>query len=143
MIMKTISKVLMICLLFAANAGFVLSQNIDKPQGRYIIVEAPDQIFSEVDGNFEVRNFLVYGFSEETSSKPFHENINEMQGIVKFSIASRSEAVQGARRCTAIMTSDKYQETFRKVLLMLEVQTVVVGNDHYTVDEFYQIIKQK
>ena len=121
----------------------VYSQEKQITEGRYISIENPSAWFKEVNGNIEVRDFLLYHINDDESSKPIFMEVNDLSNVVKFSISSSSEAIARTRRCTVIMNKDDYANTFYKVLRKMQVETVFIGGNATSVEDYFKIINEQ
>ncbi|HQP05004.1 MAG TPA: hypothetical protein PLP11_10415 [Bacteroidales bacterium] len=140
--MKEFSKIGVFCIILTLMVQHAFSQENTLPEGRYIVITNSATWFNEVNGYIEVRDFLLYNVDDDESSKPLFTEINEMSNIVKFSIGSSSEKIERTRRCTVIMNSDDYRNTFYKVLRKMQVKTVFVDGTAMSVEDFFMLINE-
>lgn len=131
----------LICILITMviSQGLTAQQLVSGETKRYIVIENSDEYFKEANGQIEIRDFLVYNIPDGESSKPYHIEINELTNVIKFGISSKAETVSNTRRCTLIMNSINYIDTYRKVLSKLGVEVIFLSGERLHVDEFYQM----
>lgn len=126
-------------LFFAGNAN---AQQYDYDiTGKYIVAKAPGDFFKRTGDTVEVEKFYLCNIAEKESSKPFHVNINALENVIRFGIASSSEEFSEQRRCYVIMKASNYEETFYKVLKKLDVAKVVYMEEPITIAEYIEKLK--
>jgi len=138
--MKELFRISVICFILTFSLQSAFAQENTLPKGRYVVVENHETYFSEVNGNIEIRDFLLYNVNDDESSKPVFIDVNELSNVVKFSISSSSENIAGTRRCTVIMNKPDYRNTFYKVLRKMQVESVVLEGVTVSIENFYKFI---
>ncbi|MEA3448634.1 MAG: hypothetical protein U9Q98_09355 [Bacteroidota bacterium] len=114
------------------DEGFIIS--VDDVKG--IFVEKDDDVMM-------IETFYLENFPEETSSKPLHGKINQIDGVVKFGIASGSEKYNNQRRCYLSLRKSNYTKTFKKVLNAIPVTTIIENGENISIDECIEKINRK
>ncbi len=114
------------------DEGFIIS--VDDVTG--LFVEKDDDVMM-------IETFYLENFPEEKSSKPLHEKINQMDGVVKFGIASGSEEYNNQRRCYLKLKKTDYTDSFKKVLTTIPVKYIVENGEQLSIDECIEKINRK
>ncbi len=135
-----ISIVLAICLITNVSVfSQVATDNTIK--GRYLIIEDTQTFFSNQENTMVCESFVLFNILEDESSKPAHVGVTELSDVIKFSIKSNSEKYENQRFCRLVMKAENYKNTFRKVLIKMDVKNILYQGELITVDEFYLLTK--
>lgn len=135
-----ISFVIAICLITNVSVfSQVATDNTIK--GKYLIIEDTQTFFSHHENTMVCESFVLYNILEDESSKPAHVGVTELPNVIKFSIKSNSEKYENQRSCRLVMKTDNYKETFRRVLIKMDVKNILYKGELITVDEFYLLTK--
>lgn len=135
-----ISLVIAICLITNVSVFSQVATDNDI-KGRYLIIEDTQTFFTQQENTMVCESFVLYNILEDESSKPVHVGVTETTNVIKFSIKSNSEKYENQRSCRLVMKVDNYKETFRKVLIKMEVKNILYMGELITVDEFYLLTK--
>lgn len=130
-----IVALLMICICSLSLNAQQLNENnsdrfveINDINSFFVIDESKDIVIC----NFELSNIL-----EGESSKPVFVAVNELSGVVDFSIKSGSERFENQRSCVLKMKSQNYISTFRIVLDRMDVKFIRSNGNLISVNEFF------
>lgn len=105
---------------------------------RYIEINDIDSFFNiDESADLVVCSFELVNIFEEESSKPVFAAVNDINGVVDFSIKSRSERYVNQRSCFLKMRSQNYLSTFRIVLDRMEVNFITYKGNLISVNDFY------
>jgi hypothetical protein len=121
---------------------YVTAQSNEITQ-RYISIETE---LSEFFKDHESLNSVVYcnfeliNIYENESSKPAFVNVNDISGVVKFSIKSKSEKYENRRACFLQLSNSSYLYTFMLVLEKMEVKYILFKGDFIKIDDFFKNI---
>ncbi len=122
---------------FNAKAQQITDNTIN---GRYIIIDDFSSFFKEKENN-KICYMTIYNILDNESSKPLHIAANELKNVIKFSIKSHSEIYENQRNSKLVINSKNYIETFRTVLIKLDIKYILFNNELLNVDEFYSLVK--
>lgn len=132
---------LSIMLLTIVSVACVVAQEKDYDvDGRFILVENPEQLFEEKEDCLEIAEFYIQNFKEEDSSKPVHLSVNQLEGVVQFGIASGSERFYMQRRCYIHLAKENYKHTFYEAILEMGVEAIIVNDEVMTPSSFYNYL---
>lgn len=139
--MKTIIKgvSLLFAILISFNIAYAQEKDITE---RYIIIDNIDTFFEF--GHDEVSNmvsFELFNIYENESSKPVFVGVNELKNIIKFTIKSSSENFENQRTCFLKIRENCYIDTFRQVLIKMNVKYIKSENKFIEIDKFFSEIK--
>jgi hypothetical protein len=109
--------------------------------GRYIKIDNFSLFFKEADGNMTTDEFQLYNIMEDESSKPVHVGVYEVINVVKFSIESGSTTYENQRRCKLTIKKDSYIDTFKRVLIKMNVKYVLCNGSFLSLEDFFNSIK--
>lgn len=127
--------ILMICI---SSLNLSAQQNKDFTKDRFIEINDINSFFvldeakDIVACNFELVNIL-----EAESSKPVFVAVNELTGVVDFSIKSGSERFENQRACVLKLKSQNYVSTFRIVLDRMDVKYILFNGNMISVNDFF------
>lgn len=141
--MKKLVFLIVIMMGFGLISVPLSSQNkID--EGFIINVEDVTDFFVQKDDDvMMIERFYLENFPEGKSSKPLHEKINQMDGVVKFGIASGSEEYNNQRRCYLTLQKANYTDSFKKVLTAIPVKYIVENGEQLSIEECIEKINRK
>lgn len=141
--MKNLVSLAAIAIAFLCIAGSLNAQESSVfPNERYISIEDISTFFAadESDSNNILCSFDLYNILENESSKPVFVEVNELNGVVKFSIKANSEKFENRRSCVLKMKSQNYLSTFRLVLDRMKVEKVLYKGEFLPVNDFFDKI---
>ncbi|MDA3910093.1 MAG: hypothetical protein PF448_01885 [Bacteroidales bacterium] len=132
--------ILSLILTVVVSATYVFSQdNSERSTDRFILVDDLSTFFMEKENCIEINPFYIQNFDENESSKPVHLAVNAIKDVIKFGIASGSEAHYQQRRCYIRMEKSNYQESFYKALLAMDIKYVLLNEQKLTLPEFFEL----
>jgi hypothetical protein len=132
---KTLVAILMLC-----GISFSLCSQQIKEINKDRFIEINDiNSFFVLD---ELKNLVVCRFElvnilESESSKPVFVAVNELSGVVDFSIKSGSERFENQRSCVLKLKSQNYISTFRIVLDRMDVKYILSNGNIISVNDFF------
>ena len=141
MIIRYIRIVLMISII-QLGCTYLFSQvNSQSGSDRYLIFNDLENVFIKSDDIVTIESFQLYNIQEIESSKPIHIAVNEISGVIKFSIESSSTVYENQRRCKLVMSKPDYINTLRLVLYNMGVKYIIHNGNSMEVEEFLNILK--
>lgn len=136
-----------LCILIFTSASYLVSNAQSLPvddfnNERYVTINNLETLFDETDNKdqIELRSLLLKNISDTESSKPIFIAVNEIQGVIKFSIKSNSEGFTNQRSCYLILEKENYKETFANVLKNMNVKYIEHSGDIFELNEFVKLI---
>lgn len=122
----------------------LISQDINNPENlknqRHISINSVDDFFSEYTDGVYIAKFELYNIMEGESSKPVFVAVNEIPGVRKFSIKSRSENIANQRSCYVEIYENNYLETLKMMIHKMEIQFIKYKENMVSVHEFNLLI---
>jgi hypothetical protein len=113
----------------------------DQKTGYYLKFDDVSGLFTEREDVMLLERFYLHNFADGKSSKSLHEQINAMDEVVKFGIASSAEEYSNQRRCYLKLPKDNHLSAFKSVLKAIPVDYVLVKGERLSVNEFIQTLK--
>ncbi len=136
-----------LCILLTISASLLVSnshaQSSSSTTERYITIDNADSFFVKKDDYINVDSFVLKNIYQNESSKTVFIAVNEIEGVVKFSIKSNSEQIINQRSCYLIMNKEKYLDTFANVLKQMKIKYIEHKDKLFKVEDFYNSILLK
>ncbi len=135
-------RVLFYFIVFQFASQVLYSQvNTETISSRYLVFQDVKTLFTYSEDNVSIDSFQLNNIMESESSKPIHIAVNDLPGVVKFSIESNSSVYENQRRCKLIMRSLDYINTFRMVLYNMDIDYIIYNGNRIDVEEFLELLK--
>jgi hypothetical protein len=126
-------------LLFCINSFSLTAQeNKVVDTDRFIEINDINNFFA-LDGSKDVVvcSFELFNILEAESSKPIFVAVNELSGVVDFSIKSGSERFENQRSCVLKLNTADHISTFRLVLDRMDVKFILSNGNKISVNDFF------
>jgi len=130
-------------LVFLTTISLSLYSQIDSNDlnERYLSFNDLATVFVYSDDCVTIESFQLYNIKEGESSKPIHIAVNDLSGVIKFSIESSSSVYENQRRCKLVMYQEQYINTFRLVIYNMGVKFILYNGNRMEVEEFIELLK--
>ena len=87
--------------------------------------------------------FYISNYEDNANVKDDYVAVNQINGVIKFGITSRSIEYAEKRRCYIMLNAVRYEETFVQALRLLKVRSVVLEGEVVSLSKFLQLLKSE
>jgi hypothetical protein len=106
-----------------------------------VVVPDVKQIFTEVGNDMMQIEFMLKDMYSGTDTKQFTGKATSHPEIKEFLIKNIVDQ-NGCRQCYAVVKKSDYKMAFSKILIILEVKTIIVGESKTDIPGFFEILKK-